>query len=146
MMVRDTAKLPSFDTMSQLGKQLIGAETASLSSVLLVAIDERKYNGQIKHYRFPYMAMAALEKGEVAAVLASRSEVEGGLVGFKNKAGFSVDKPPFPDNARNRWPVGMAVKKDSKDLSDALSEAMQALKSSGEISKIFAAHGVTWLP
>jgi ABC-type amino acid transport substrate-binding protein len=42
--------------------------------------------------------------------------------------------------------VGMAVKKASKDLSDALSEAMQALKSSGEISKIFAAHGVTWLP
>ena len=46
---------------------------------------------------------------------------------------------------RKSWVVGMAVNDKSRDLGEALGKALEKLKSSGELAKIFATYGVTYV-
>ncbi|MEN9558903.1 MAG: hypothetical protein RLZZ502_114 [Pseudomonadota bacterium] len=142
---RDTQKIPQLNSMSDVGTHPVGAETVSLGSQILLTIEDKKYMQHVKHYRFPKDALAGLLKGEVAAVLAQRSEVES-VIGRDDKARYQISPPPFPENPKHKSPIGMAVKKASKDLADALSLAIKELKDAGELQKIFARHGVTWIP
>ena len=83
------------------------------------------------------MAVATL-----AAVMATRAEVEAAVAGDKR---FAIASAPFPENSRTTWAVGMAVKRSSEDLANALTKALAALRDSGELGRIFAKHGVGYL-
>jgi ABC-type amino acid transport substrate-binding protein len=51
----------------------------------------------------------------------------------------------MPGVLSNGWPLGMAVKNDNRELADALDQAMNALRSSGELVQIFKSQGLTLL-
>ena len=83
------------------------------------------------------MAVATL-----AAVMATRAEVEAAVAGDKR---FAIASASFPENSRTMWAVGMAVKRSSEDLANARTKALAALRDSGELGRIFAKHGVGYL-
>jgi ABC-type amino acid transport substrate-binding protein len=136
---RDSKKVPLLDSLAPFEKELIGAEMASISSHLLITAEGGKFKGNVKHFRLPSMAIEALKKGEVAGVMAQRSELQGLLHGT---SGFDITDAPFPQNRMTSWPVGMAVQKDNVALEKALAAALGELKTSGELQKIFAKYGV----
>jgi ABC-type amino acid transport substrate-binding protein len=43
------------------------------------------------------------------------------------------------------WVVGMATKKSNKELAEKLTVAMNQLKETGELEKIFASYGVRYI-
>ena len=45
---------------------------------------------------------------------------------------------------REGWAVGMAVKKEAKDLAHALQAATNALVENGDMARLFADAGVGW--
>jgi ABC-type amino acid transport substrate-binding protein len=136
----DRSSIPVMDALSRLGAtQKIGAEIASINSVLIGSAEGGKYQGNLQHFRTPAAALAALKSGQVSAVMATRAEVEAAVAGDKR---FAVSPAPFPDNLRTTWAVGMAVKRSSEDLADALGKALVTLRDNGELARIFARHGV----
>jgi ABC-type amino acid transport substrate-binding protein len=82
----------------------------------------------------------ALLRGEVAGAAGTSSELESVVAG---NARYAVEPLPLP-RMRDGWAVGLAVKKEATDLSQALQAAMNQLAESGELKRIFAKGHVAW--
>jgi ABC-type amino acid transport substrate-binding protein len=136
---RNVKTIPNLDSLDVFQKEKIGAEMASISSHLMITASGGKYTGNVRHFRFPAMAVGALKQGEIAAVIAQRSELQALLFG---SAGFAISDAPFPPSPQTGWPVGLAVTKANEALATAIGEAIALLKSSGEMQKIFGKYGV----
>ena len=121
-------------------QERIGAELDSHASDFLRHILGGRLQPNVTHFRSVGEAVAAMKRGEVAAVMASRSELEAALGG---DAAIALDTLSMPELRVNSWPLGMAVKADHAALEQALSGALAELQRSGELTKIFAAHGVS---
>ena len=80
-----------------------------------------------------------MKRGEIAAVMGSRSELEAALGG---DPAIALDSLSMPELRVASWPLGMAVKAEHSGLEQALSGAIAELQRSGELGRIFAAHGV----
>ena len=50
---------------------------------------------------------------------------------------------PLQGLPANGWPLGLAIKADSKELGQALEKSLQALRDSGELLAIFKNYGMT---
>ena len=81
--------------------------------------------------------------GEMAALLGVRSELEALLKDAGVKAG--VSEPKMPGIVRASWPIGMAVKENSRDLGYALAAALDKLKESGKLAEICGRYGVSYV-
>ena len=139
-LVRDGRKIPSCDAVDCLVGKKVGAERVSIAAMLLLGEQDGKVRDSVKIYDTAAAAMAALKAGELDAVLANQSEIEGGVRGDPN---FPISELFFPRLPRQGWVVGLAVKKDNEELAKALQAAANDLESSGEMAKIFAKYGVT---
>ena len=58
----------------------------------------------------------------------------------------AVLQPPMPGIVRTGWPIGIAVKHDSRDLGYAVGDVLTELVDSGRMREIYASYGVEWLP
>lgn len=137
---RNTAKVQSLHDLSFLDLQTIGVEEASLASIVLLSYDGGKYRERIRHFKSPSLAIEALLRGEVGAVMTQQGEAEGLLNG---KPGFAISPPPMLGPlAQRQWFVGLAVKSAHKALGDAVEVAMAEMVRDGEMEKIFSKHGL----
>lgn len=138
---RNTERIPNLDSMTPFEKERIGVEGASMPHTMLLAADAGRYRANVVHFKSAEAAVAALKRGEVAAVLAQQGELEGGLNGVK---GFAISEPPMPVLNRRQWALGMAVKAGHEELASALQQAMNELVTEGAVSRIFAKYGVQY--
>lgn len=139
---RSTARVPRLDDLSFLDNESIGAEDASLASIVLLSYQGGKYREKVRHFKSPTAAMEALKKGEIAAVMAQQAEAQGLL---KGAGDFTISPPPLPGGiATRQWVLGVAVKAGHKDLAAAIEKAMTELAAEGELERIFARHGVSY--
>ena len=138
----NVSQIPTLDSLARLGDLKIGAEIASINSVLIGSAEDGKFQGNLRHFRTPTLALKALKAGEVSAVMATRREVEAAVAGDKR---FAVSAAPFPENPRTTWAVGMAVNRGSADHADALGKALATVRDSGALARIFAKHGVGYI-
>ena len=142
---RDLKKLPQLDSLSAFSSEKIGVEGASISSVVMLAAEAGKYVNNVVNFKTPQEAVDALVEGKVSAVMATDAELQSGL---RDKAGS--DKPFFiadialPGLPPKGWPVGVSVKGESEELARRIQKAMNDLIDSGEMTKIFAGHGVRY--
>jgi ABC-type amino acid transport substrate-binding protein len=127
--------------LSFLDQQLIDAEEASLGSIILLSYEGGRYRERVRHFKSTSLAVAAMLRGEVGAVLAPQGEVEGLL---KGKADIAIAPPPMVGPLANRqWTVGLAVKSAHKALAESIDGAMAEMTRDGELDAIFAKHGLT---
>jgi len=81
--------------------------------------------------------------GSVGALLGSRAQAE--WVAFSaSELNSKVVQPPMPGIVRTGWPIGIAIKHDSRDLGYALGDVLNGLMESGEMQSIYAQYGVEW--
>ncbi len=80
---------------------------------------------------------------DVAALMGMRSKLEALL----HNLGMAptIVQPGMDGIVRRDWVVGMAWKENSRDLGYAIQAALEKLKSSGELQKLFAGYGVTYV-
>lgn len=139
-LVRDVRKIPSCESVDCLQGKKVGVEKVSIAAVLLLGEQDGKVRDSVKIYDTAAAALAAFKAGELDAVFANQSEIEGAV---KGDANFPLSDLSFPRLPRQGWVVGMAVKKDNEELAKALQAAANELEASGELAKIFVKHGVT---
>ena len=135
----DLSRIPKLDGMAAFEKEKIGVEGGALPHTALLSADAGKYRNTIVQFRNAQEAILALKRGEVAAVMGQRGELEGGLSGTK---GFAISDPPIPVLNRRQWALGLAVKAEHEDLARALQQVMNELVAEGAVASIFAKYGV----
>lgn len=138
-LARQLDKLPTLESFEPFEKFQIGIEGDTLAASIMLSADSGRYRNSVVTFRSAGAAVAALKAGAVAAVLAQQGELEGGL---KGDARMAIDLPPHPILQKRQWPLGLAVKKQSDDLAQALQAAINGLMADGTLKAIMLRHGV----
>ncbi|HEY1058272.1 MAG TPA: transporter substrate-binding domain-containing protein [Limnobacter sp.] len=145
---RNVKSLPELTSLEPFMKEgnKIGAEAASLPSQLLAGADSGSYSSNLVNFKSPGEAVEAMLKGELVAVMATRAELEGALAKHPEaKGNFYVSRVPHNSLPPKGWVVGMATKKGNQVLAEKLTSAMNELKESGELAKLFQQYGLTYV-
>jgi len=132
---------PPIDSPLALADRRIGVEVDTIGDYYLSGA----FNGRLRTAAVRKLsvseAIAAYLKGEVDAVMAPRSQLQGAL----HRAGIKAEEfeiNEFAGSFRTSWDVGMAVKAGNPELEQALRAALDELRSEGRLQALFAAHGV----
>ena len=107
---------------------------------MLISIRDHALQPNIVHERNLEGAAADFERGDVAAFYGEASAAE--AFARAGKRPFAIVYPKTGMVAD--WPVGIAVKSDSRDLGAYLESTMHGLRESGAVAKIFAKYNVDW--
>lgn len=139
-LVRDLRKIPDCASVDCLVGKTVGVEKLSIASVLLIGEQDGLVRDGVRIHASATAALEAMKAGQLDAVLANQSEIEGVVRGDPD---FPLSDLQFARLPRQGWVVGMAVKREHAELARALQTAANELVSSGEMADIFAKHGVT---
>ena len=141
MLARERSKFPELVSLEALGTGAIAVPGQTLAGWLMLGAESGRYRPQLKtSWRDGTEAAAALARGEVVAAAGQASELESVLSADER---FVIEPLPLPQ-VRQGWVVGMAVKKSSVDLAQALQAALNELVSAGSLREMFAKRGVRW--
>lgn len=141
VIARDLQQVPAMESLAAFAGKRIAVPGQSLAGWLLIGADGGAYREQlVTTWKDGTEAARALVKGEVAAAAGTASELESVLRADRR---FAIDALPLP-RMREGWVVGMAVKKEARDLAEALQAATNTLMSSGELGRLFEGAGVAW--
>jgi ABC-type amino acid transport substrate-binding protein len=121
-------------------REKIGVETASIADDFLLSVLNGRLRENVVHFRTVDQAVTALKEGSVAAVMASRAEIEAAL---GKGTRYEISPVSLPELQIKGWAVGMAVKADSTKLAENLTKAMTDMQRDGTISRIFAENGIS---
>jgi ABC-type amino acid transport substrate-binding protein len=140
-MARDLTLVPRMESLDDFAGRKIAVAGLSLSGWLLIGTDGGRYREQlVTNVVDGYRAAQALKRGEVAAAAGMAAELEAVLAGDPR---FAIEPLPLP-RARDGWVIGLAVRKESADLAQALQAAVNQLAESGRLRQIFADAKVSW--
>ncbi|KWT96773.1 MULTISPECIES: transporter substrate-binding domain-containing protein [unclassified Variovorax] len=135
-------RVPRLDTLSQLADGRVAVPGQSLAGWLLIGADNGAYRNQlITQWKDGTEATRALLRDEVVAAAGLASELESVLRGDTR---FEIAPLPSPRAPRDGWAVGMAVKRASTELAQALQRAVNEMAASGRLAQIFERGNVAW--
>jgi ABC-type amino acid transport substrate-binding protein len=139
-MAVDPAKAEQAKSFALFETEKVSVDVGSLADFVLVSARDHGILNNVVHVRGTKGAFDAFERGEVSAVYGAAAAIE--PLARKAKRPLAVIEPPttVPDH----WTVGAAVRINSRDLGYAIADSIEAMKTSGELKRIFESHGVTW--
>lgn len=141
VVARDLSAVPQMDSLDAFAGRRIAVPGQTLAGWLLIGAEGGKYREQLlTTWKDGTDAARALARGEVAAAAGQASELESVLAG---DARFAIEPLPLP-RMRDGWTVGLAVRKESTELAQALQAAVNELGASGELGRLFAQRKVAW--
>ena len=144
VLVYDRERVHEVNRFEDLAGQPTGAERGSAGANALLASAHGVLSDKVKIYPEADDALRALFSGEIAATMVTHAQYESALKARGQSAerypSTELDSPVLPVRG---WSVGMAVKADQRALAEALENALNALRASGELQRIFAQYGVS---
>jgi len=136
---------PSVETFGRFVSNPIAVELDTAGDFFLSNAFRGQLQQSVKRGRTFADAKTLYMNGEVGALMGSRAQAE--WVALQaDDMNSEVTQPPMPGIVRTGWPIGIAVKHDSRDLGYTLGDVLTELIDSGEMLAIYAQYGVTWLP
>ena len=136
---------PSVETFGRFVSNPIAVELDTAGDFFLSGAFRGQLQQSVQRGRTFADAQQLYLDGEVGALLGSLAQAE--WVAFKSgDIDSGVAQPPMPGIVRNGWPIGIAVKHDSRDLGYVVGDVLSELTESGEMQAIYASYGVEWLP
>jgi ABC-type amino acid transport substrate-binding protein len=98
----------------------------------------------VRHFPSAAKAVAAAAAGEADLVVATRAQIEHGMVATPDR--LVQRKAALPGMFSPGWNVGIAVRDNSRDLGDRLESVMAQLIANGKVAAIFERYGVVYRP
>jgi len=142
MLSINSERIPDWEGFDVFSKEKIAVDGGSFSAQIMLGMDGGRYREQLVNGRHIQDAIQELRDGHVAAVMATRSELEAAGL---NKAPYHLVDVSIPGAPRRSWAVGLGVKSDRKELAAKLAAAMKDLQDSGALAKIYEHHGVRYI-
>lgn len=145
--VVDTDKLPEVDTFGWFLSNPIAVELDTAGDFFLSNAFRGQLHNSIRRGRTFDAAADSFFTGEAPALMASRAQTEW-VARQAAEHGINTDviQPPMPGIVRTGWPIGIAVKHDSRDLGYAVGDVLTEMIDSGRMQELYASYGVKWLP
>ena len=144
VVVTDPEQTGGDTLLDAFGNRKVAVEGDSLSDSYLMGAFGGQLRDNVVHFLSVDEAVAALQRGEVAGVMAQRSEIEGALKEHHGK--YRIVEMPTPGLLVSSWRPGMAVKEDAHDLADALGPIVDTMIHDGSLAALFAKYGLTYAP
>ncbi len=132
----------NLDPLDYFSREKVGVELDTLTDFYLLSAYNGKIRNQVVHFSNIGQAVAALKKGEIAAVAGPRSEIEFALGAHADK--YAVGPIQMPGLRTSGWDLGAAVKQGNSVLAEAVEQAMTQLRKQSSVSKIFAQYRSTY--
>ncbi|MES9970079.1 MAG: transporter substrate-binding domain-containing protein [Candidatus Thiodiazotropha sp.] len=132
----------NLDPLDYFSREKVGVELDTLTDFYLLTAYDGKIRNQVVHFSNIGQAVAAMKKGEVAAVAGPRSEIEFALADEADN--YAVGPIQMPGLRSSGWDLGAAVKEGNNALAEAVEEAMTQLRKQSSVSKIFAQYHSTY--
>jgi len=154
---RQLEALPSLENLEPFEKLSLGVEGESMGALVMLSADGGRYREKLKIFKSTEDAIAALKSGAVAAVLGQQGELaalKSGAVAavlgqqgeLENGVGadsrFAIDLPPNQLLKMQQWRIGLAVKAENVELTNALETAMSELMADGTVTRIVQGYGL----
>lgn len=141
----DPKRFGSYSTLDDLEGHKVGVELGSLADQYLT----NYHGGAIAKsvHRFPTLGEAAKAycQGKLDSAIAPKGELQGLMHDNGCPDRYAAPQPLVLQGIyHGAWELGIAVKKDSPKLRDALATAMARLIESGELKAIYARHGMDY--
>jgi ABC-type amino acid transport substrate-binding protein len=136
-----TGENPGFDAFK---RERVGVQLGTVADYFLMFYESGALRSNIDHFVKPVDGVDRFIAKKYAGLMGVRSHIEGLLHEKGAKAPFV--EPPMPGIVRSSWIVGTAVKENSRDLHYAVGNILAEMQESGELARIFASHGVTYIP
>ncbi len=137
----DRRRLPEVPSIHALRQHPVGVEVESVPSFYLSSVHSGMLSQETRHYPTPKQAFAAMQGGEVDAVMALRGEVDW-LVHEANDPQLALAENAYPDMGRQIWEIGMAVHETNRQLAYALEEQLESLILDGSLERLYARYGL----
>ena len=143
-LVFNTEDMPEVDTFGRFVTNPIAVELDTAGDFFLSNAFRGQLLQSIQRGRTFQDAMDLYTNGEVGALLGSKAQAQ--WVAFKaENIRSEIAQPPMPGIVRTGWPIGIAIKHDSRDLGYALGDVLTELVDTGEMAKIYQRYGVEWI-
>ncbi|NMT62313.1 substrate-binding periplasmic protein [Marinobacter orientalis] len=139
----DENRLDSVETIAVFQYHPIGVEVDTLPATYLTSAFGGRLRDQVHHYSNIGAAFEALAQGEVAGVMGMRAEIEHQLEAHAGN-GFTKAGNGFPGITKQVWDVGLAVRHTHRALSYAVEAIVDRMVRSGEMTELFASHGLSY--
>ena len=122
----------------------IAAERGTGAASAVMGYDGGLLRNQVHIVNSGTEAGEAVLKGQAVAAYLTRAQAEAAMFRAGVQPGrFELSTLALNGVPNNGWPVGMAVKKSNQELAQALVTALQSLRDSGELLKLFQQQGLT---
>lgn len=122
----------------------LAAEIDTVPDFYLSSTNGGVLRGDVRHYPSGVAAVAAAAGSEADAVVATRAQIEHGMIAAPDR--LTQRKAALPGMFSPGWNVGIAVKDNSRDLGDKLESAIAQLIANGKVAAIFERYGVVHRP
>lgn len=136
-----TGDKPSFEVFR---REKVAVQIGTVADYFLMTFQDGEIVNNVVHHLKPMVGANEFAKKEVAALLGNRAAIESQLATLGVKP--VIVEPPMDGIVRSNWEIGMSWGPMSRDLGYAVQAALEKITKSGEVQKIFAAHGVTYTP
>ena len=137
-----TGDAPAFDVFKEKDKK-IAVQIATVADYFLMSYQDGALIENVAHHVKAEAGAKEFAGKEVAAWMGVRSKIEALL--SDQSVEPKIVRPDMDGIVRRDWVVGMAWNEKSRDLGYAIQAALDKLKASGEMKKIFADYGVTYV-
>jgi polar amino acid transport system substrate-binding protein len=142
VVARSKSRIPRLETFEVFTREKIGVQFNTIEDHYLLRSFGGILRDNVVHFLSVPEAAAALRRGDVAAIMGRRAQIEAALA--EGGGDFAVSEPATPGLRPVAWDVGMAVKADDPQLAARIEAAVLDLRMDGSIQRIFAKRGMTY--
>ncbi|WP_339544281.1 substrate-binding periplasmic protein [Pseudomonas sp. RA_35y_Pfl2_P32] len=121
----------------------IAVEVDSVPSFYLTSVFNGMLAKNTRHYSGVPQAFAALQAGEVDAVMAMRGEIDW-QVHQAADSQLALAENAYPNMGKQRWDIGMAVHESNRQLAYAVEEALEGLIREGAVQALYSHYGLRY--
>ncbi|MDF2180749.1 transporter substrate-binding domain-containing protein [Neptuniibacter sp. CAU 1671] len=139
----DSRKMKHVTTVAVFQYHPIGVEIDSLPAFYLTSANGGRMREKTHHYVNATAAYEGLEKGEVSAVMAMRSEVDWLLFSRPNEA-YKLGENSYPAMGKQQWDIGMAIQHSYRQLGYAVEDVVDKMVRSGQMEEVFKQYGLRY--
>lgn len=144
VLVYDSRRLADVTAPEDLKGLALAAERGAGAASALMGYGGGLLRTQVGIYNTGTDAVQAVVDGKAVAAYVTRAQAESVLWRSEPKRDeYRLSRLTLSGVPDNGWPVGMAIKAEHKELGMALEQALQALRSSGQLLEIFKQQGMT---
>jgi ABC-type amino acid transport substrate-binding protein len=143
VVLHDPAKVAHVDNPEDLQGKTIAVEKGSGAASALMGYRGGLLRDKISIFKDGVDAAKMVISDQFDAAFVSRAQAESAVHASAGKGRWALSSISLPGVMPAGWPLGFAVKADNKELATALDDALVSLRQSGDLLKLFQAHGLT---